>query len=381
MKKIIRITTISGSLRRLLQGQLRFMNKYFEVVGIASPGEAMVDVIKNEGIRTIPIEMTRSITPFKDLISLYQLYKVLKKEKPQIVHSHTPKAGTLAMIAARMANVPHRLHTVAGMPLLESSGVKRRVLELVEIITYSFSTKVYFNSLGLYNFVISKKYVRNLQKIKMIANGSSNGINTAYFDRKEIQPDLMIELKKEIGISDEDFVYISVGRLVKDKGINELIISFKKINEKYPNTKLLLLGKFERELDPLLNSTEVEIENSPSIKYMGYQMDVRPFYAISDVLVFPSYREGFPNVVMQAGAMGLPSIVTDINGCNEIIIKEKNGLIIPPKNIEKLFSAMETMLLDHENRKFYADNARDLIKSRYEQSKIWEWWLSEYKSL
>jgi len=172
-----------------------------------------------------------------------------------------------------------------------------------------------------------------------------------------------------------------VGRFVKDKGINELTQVFVDINNEYPHTKLLLVGFFERELDPLLPDTEKEMNNHPNIIQVGFQKDVRPYLSVSDVFVFPSYREGFPNAVMQAGAMGLPCIVTDINGCNEIIEDGVTGLIIPPKNKECLRAKMQLLLEDTQLRNRLKSNARTMITSRYEQKMFWEALLAEYKRL
>jgi glycosyltransferase involved in cell wall biosynthesis len=316
--KLIRITTVPQSLKGLLQGQLRYMSSHFELVGISSHGEMLNEVKIQEGVRVIPVTMSRQITPFKDLGAVWHLYKIFKAEKPLIVHTHTPKAGTLGMFAAKLAGVPIRLHTVAGMPLMEAIGKRRKLLDVVERLTYSCATKVYPNSKGLYNFILENRYTNSV-KLKVLAQGSSNGIDTAHFNTHHISEKLKHDLKLELQIEPQDFVFVFVGRLVKDKGITELINAFKTLNRGKPNTKLLMVGSYETDLDPLLPETIREIENNKSIMAVGYQKDVRPYLAISDVLTFPSYREGFPNVVMQAGAMGLPCIVTDINGCNEII--------------------------------------------------------------
>lgn len=379
--KLIRITTVPQSLKGLLKGQLKFMSENgFEVIGISSQGEALYEVEKNESIKVIPIQMTRIISPIKDLKAILKLYKIFRKEKPFIVHTHTPKAGTVGMLAAKLAGVPYRLHTIAGLPLLETRGTKRKVLNFVEKITYACATKIYPNSFGLENIIIENKFCKP-NKLKVIANGSSNGIDTSYFSPLLFSEEEKDKLRNNLNISEDDFVFIFVGRLVKDKGINELVSVFETINLKHPKTKLLLVGSYEKELDPLSEETENTIRNNSNIIEAGYQNDVRPYFAISDVLTFPSYREGFPNVVMQAGAMGLPSIVTNINGCNEIIIEGKNGIIIPPKDEVILAEKMEQIFLDSGLRNKLKANARDMIVSRYEQKIVWEAILEEYKRL
>lgn len=377
MNKLFRMTTVPVSLKTLLKGQLRFMNESgFEVTGIAAKGQELEDVQVDEGIRTFEIEMTRTISPIKDLKALFKFYCLCKKEKPIIVHSHTPKAGIVGMLGSKLAGVPIRLHTVAGLPLMEAKGLKRKILDFVEKLTYTCATTIYPNSKGLYDFILENKYTSE-NKLKVIANGSSNGINTAFFSPQQISEEQKSTLKKELNILADDFVFIFVGRLVGDKGINELVTAFEKLNDS--KTKLLLVGPQEEELDPLKPQTINNIINNKNIIAVGFKRDVRPYFAISNALVFPSYREGFPNVVMQAGAMGLPSIVSDINGCNEIIVEEKNGLIVPAKNVSELTSAMKSL---SNNRILYSklqQNSREMIIKRYEQKIIWEALLKEYQ--
>ncbi|CEN33987.1 glycosyltransferase family 4 protein [Capnocytophaga cynodegmi] len=376
MNKLIRITTVPISLKILLRGQHQFMSKHgFEVIGVSSKGQELQDVQNEEHIKTIELEMTRNISPIKDLISLYNFYSICKKEKPLIVHSHTPKAGIVGMLGAKLAKVPIRLHTVAGLPLMETTGLKRKILDFVEKLTYKCSTKVYPNSKGLYDFILENKYTTK-EKLKVIANGSSNGINSSFFSPSQVSEEQKNELKELLGIKPNDFVFIFVGRLVGDKGINELIDAFSHLSIR--NTKLLLVGAMEKELDPLKEKTIKEIETNPSIISVGFQKDVRPYFAISNVLVFPSYREGFPNVVMQAGAMELPCIVSNINGCNEIIIEGKNGMIVPVKNIEQLREKMSILSQDKNLYEQLRLNSRKTIIERYEQTVIWQEILNEY---
>ena len=377
--KLIRITTVPISLKTLLKGQHRFMfQNGFEVIGVSSSGKDLQDVERNETIRVAVLEMTRTISPISDLKSLWEFYTLCKRERPTIVHSHTPKAGIVGMLGAKLAGVPVRLHTVAGLPLMEATGMKRKILDFVEKITYRCATKVYPNSRGLYDFILANNYTEK-EKLQVIANGSSNGIDTHYFDSALFSEVQKLELKQSLLLQPNDFVFVFVGRLVGDKGINELISGFTHLKPETLSLKLLLVGSLEGELDPLQPETLKVIETHPNIISVGFQSDVRPYFAISDCLVFPSYREGFPNVVMQAGAMGLPSIVTDINGCNEIIVEGENGTIIPVKNVAALVDAMQKMIYDTSYYHHLRQNARPMIQSRYEQRVVWEALLEEYK--
>ena len=384
MKKLIRITTVPLSLKVLLKGQLRFMaSNGFDVKGVSSEGEELREVHENEGIAVEAITMSRKITPFQDLKSLWEMWNFLRKEKPQIVHTHTPKAGIIGMLAARLAGVPHRLHTVAGLPLMEATGTKRKILNFVEKLTYSSATRVYPNSKGLYDFILQNNFTQS-NKLKIIANGSSNGINTTFFSPAQVSEIEKVALREKLNIHSDDFVFVFVGRIVSDKGINELIKAFSElqtVENKPAGIKLLLVGGLENDLDPLNPETLAEINQNKDIISVGFQQDVRSFFAIADALVFPSYREGFPNVVMQAGAMGLPSIVSDINGCNEIIIEGENGLIIPSKNVEKLKEKMLTLAKDKNLYTKLKGNSRRMIENRYEQSVVWNALLEEYEGL
>lgn len=382
-KKIIRITTVPGSLRGLLKGQVKFMSTYFEMAAISSNGGAgstLEDYGLTEGVKTIPVEMTRKITPFKDLKAVYKLYAVFKAEKPFIVHTHTPKAGTLGMLAAKLAGVPNRLHTIAGLPLVEATGLKRVLLNIVEKTTYTCATKIYPNSYGLQKIILNHKFT-NKKKLKVIANGSSNGIDTSYFNSDIYSNKDINSLKNSLTISKTDYVFIFVGRLVADKGLNELILAFNKFNKQFKNSKLLLIGPYENDLDPLNPKTISIINTNKNIISTGFVDDVRGYFAISNCLVFPSYREGFPNVVMQAGAMELPSIVTDINGCNEIIEHKKHGLIIPVKNEDAINKSMTYIFNNQKEAITMGKQSRINIVSKYERQKVWSALLEEYNQL
>ena len=379
--KLIRISTIPISLDKLIEGQMKFMASHnFEVFGISSPGELLEKVGNKEGVIVKGIKMSRKITPIQDLRAVLKLYWFFKKENPQIVHTHTPKAGIVGMLASYFAKVPNRLHTVAGLPLLEEIGIKRKILNIVEKLTYSCATKVYPNSYGLKE-IIKENQFANEDKLKIIANGSSNGIDTSYFDPELFSTKDNEYLKAKLGIKKTDFVYIFVGRIVSDKGINELITAFEKLCLIEENLKLLIVGPFEKKLDPLKEKTTFIMKHNKHIISVGYQNDVRPYFSISNCLVFPSYREGFPNVVMQAGSMSLPSIVTDINGCNEIIENNVNGKVIKPKSVSAIYDAMLEMYTDKQLYNLIKDKTRDIIKQRYERKLFWDLLLGEYNNL
>jgi len=380
MKKLVRITTVPISLEKLLENQLSFMSDYFEVIAVSSDIERLYKFGVENKVKTKHIELTRQITPIKDLIALWKMYWFLKKEKPSIVHSHTPKAGIIGMLGAKLAGVPIRLHTVAGLPLMETQGNKRRLLEFVEKLTYWSASHVFPNSKGLYDFILQNKFTTK-EKLSVIGNGSSNGINVNHFSPDSVPEEEKLKIKEELQIGHDDFVFVFVGRLVGDKGINELVDAYSQILELgYSNSKLLLVGDFEQELDPLKTKTIKRIKENKHILSVGFKSDVRPYFAISDCLVFPSYREGFPNVVMQAGAMGLPAIVSDINGCNEIIVQDINGRIVPAKNVELLKREMLYLLGNKSVMMVMKSNSRGRIVGDFNQNVIWKELLAYYNN-
>ena len=374
MQKLIRLTTISGSLNTLLKGQLSFLNQYYEVVGVASGKESLDMAAKREGIRTVEVLMYRDISPWNDLQSLWNLIILFYKERPYIVHANTPKASLLSMAAAWITCVPHRIYTVTGLRFETTTGNFRSLLITMEKLTCWFATKVIPEGEGVKKTL--QKYHITRKPLKVILNGNINGVDMSFFSRT---PEVM---QQTMSIKNVGFTFVFVGRLVHDKGINELVRAFVRLLQEKPNVRLLLVGSLETELDPLEQEIQQLMEQCSQIIMAGFQSDVRPFFAASDALVFPSFREGFPNVVLQAGAMGLPSIVTDINGCNEIIQNGINGRIIPPRNEQALYEAMKWFYEHRDDEvKKMAENARPMIAERYEQHKVWEALLKEYQSL
>ena len=377
-KELIRITTADISLNGLLKGQLKYLNQFFEVVGVAADTGKLKTVSEREGIRVVDIPMHREISLGADLKCLWLLYRLFRKERPEIVHTNTPKGSLLSMMAAKLARVPHRLYLVTGLRYQGANGWLRRILMTMERITCFCATKVIPEGQGVKQILIQDHITR--KPLQVIHNGNINGIDTTYFSPEAV--DISREqMRQQLQLTDEDFAFIFIGRIVRDKGMNELAQAMRKLQESHPQCKLILVGRFETELDPLADGNEDFFKQSSNVRFVGYQSDVRPYLLAADALVFPSYREGFPNVVLQAGAMKLPSIVTDINGCNEIIQNSINGVIIPPRDKESLINAMITFMESPEKIKNMAAQARPLITSRYEQRDVWEALRKMYESL
>ena len=364
--KILRVTTVPGSLNTFCHGLLRELQEQdgYEVVAVSSPGDAMREIEEREGVRSVAVPMERHISPFRDLKSLFGLIRVFRREKPTMVHSMTPKAGLLSMMAAWFCRVPVRVHTFTGLVFPTATGLTQKILILTDRITCACATHIVPEGEGVKNDLINYRITK--KPLKVLGHGNVRGIDLAHYNPElpEVQTEAARIRKPGV------FTFVFIGRLVRDKGINELVEAFEWLNKEYPKTRLLLVGRQEPELDPLKPETIAKIDNNKNIEAVGQQSDVRPWLTASDAFVFPSYREGFPNVVIEAGAMCLPSIVTDINGSREIIIEGKNGTIIPPRDADALYMAMKSFLEYPDIRTEMATNARPLIASRYEQSYV-----------
>ncbi len=387
-RKLIRVTTSDISLDSLIKGQLKFLSSEFEVIGVSNNTGVLAMVGEREGIRTIEVPMHREISLFSDIKCLWLLYRLFRKEKPDIVHANTPKGSMLSMIASKLASVPHRLYTVTGLRYQGESGLFRILLMVMERISCYCATKVIPEGEGVKKTLLKDNITS--KEMHIILNGNINGIDTEYFN-----PDLFNrdrtdnklytgnkkDIRRDLNLKEDDFVFIFIGRIVRDKGMNELAVCMKRFKAEKKNVKLLLIGRFESKLDPLDADNEKFLRSDLNIHFLGYQNDVRPFFVAADVLVFPSYREGFPNVVLQAGAMGIPAIVTNINGCNEIIKEDFNGKIFSSKDVNALYEKMNWCLNNKNRVKDMASQSRKMIVDRYRQEEVWKATLQEYKKL
>ncbi len=380
MPKLIRITTVPLSLKLLLAGQMKFMKANgWEVYMVSSNGSEVQQVIKAEGVNHIVIPFTRQITPIKDLLCIWQLYRLFKREKPDIVHTHTPKAGFLGMIAARIAGQKIRIHTLAGIRYMVASGKKRRLLSAVERWTFASATEVWPNSEGLKSFVIEEKLC-DAEKLTVIGNGSSNGVDMEKFSRNMLKENHLVAATMRILPKDDEYIILAVGRLVQDKGIEELVYAF--LDSKiYSSSKLVLLGSFEQDLDPISIELLTEIRDNPRIIQINWTDHVAHYMALADVLVHASHREGFPNVLLEAGAMELPVICSDIMGNKDLIIQQKTGLIFPVKDKSVLKEALEFAFVKREIMAQYAKNLYMEVQKNYNRELIHEALLANYNRL
>lgn len=380
-KKLIRITTVPMALRYLLPGQMQFMNANgFEVIMVSADGAELQDVIQNEQCRHIIVPMTRKITPVQDLKCLIRLIRIFKQEKPDIVHTHTPKAGLLGMWAAKLSGVKIRIHTVAGMPLMVEKGFKLRLLTFIEKLTYKAANQVWPNSGSLYNYIVEHKFT-TVKKLKIIGKGSTNGINTNRFNKNVLDEKIIGEVKASINFSADTIYLLCIGRLVADKGIVELVNVFSLLQKKYANLKLILTGDFENELDPLPAAILQQIKTNPNIIHITWTQQVEYYMHIANYFVFPSHREGFPNVLLQAGAMQLPIICSRITGNADIVTDQQTGLIFEKANEQQMEMQIEYAINNPQQMQQMALNLQHIIIKDYKRENIWQNILAAYNSL
>lgn len=375
------MTTVPMALRYLLPGQMGFMSNHgFDVLMISADGKELPEVLKKEQCRHLVVPMTRKITPFRDLKCLLLLIRIFKKEKPDIVHTHTPKAGLLGMLAARICRVKTRIHTVAGLPLMVETGVRFRLLKFIEKLTYASAHRVWPNSKSLKEFIILHNLCK-ADKLDIIAKGSTNGVNTGRFNRAALDERIINEIKVQINYSTGNKYLLCIGRLVKDKGIVELVNVFRTLQKNGQDLKLILVGTYEAALDPLPADTVQEIKVNPHIIHINWTDHVEYYMALAGIFVFPSHREGFPNVLLQSAVMDLPIICSHIAGNIDIVTDHKTGLIFESGN-EMQMEELLTYALSHpQHMQIMADQLQQDITNNYRQENIWQKMLEAYKSL
>ena len=380
-KKLIRITTTAEMLTNQLSGQAYYMQQNgFDVLMVSSAEDVDHPLMPEEICRHIVVPMTRHITPLADLVSLFLLIKVIRKFKPDIVHTQSPKAGLLGMIAAWVCGIDVRIHTVAGMPLMVEKGLKLRILKFVEKIAYAAATNVWPNGPSLRNYILQNKYLQP-SKLSIIGKGSSNGIDIQKFNCSNLDSHILEEVKALIDYREDLTYLLFVGRMVYDKGIVELIHVFTELQKTRCDLRLILIGNHERNLDPLPQETEYEIDRNEGITHIRWSARIEYFMALSDYFVFPTHREGFPNVLLEAGAMKLPIICSNIVGNIDIVQDGVTGHLFEVQN-EKYFRQVIENALDNSFQSTeMANRLHKTIVVNFERNVFRKKMFDEYLSL
>jgi glycosyltransferase involved in cell wall biosynthesis len=367
--KVIRVATVSASIKYFLLGQLTFLSNFYEVIAVAGDTQFLDEIKDKENVRTEHISMKRRISILNDTRSLFNMIRFLQKEKPEIVHSLTPKAGLVTMVAAYLMGVPIRMHTFTGLVFPTQSGAYQKLLIFMDQVICYCATDVFPEGEGVKKDLI--QYKVTTKPLNVLAKGNINGVDFKHYNYQLFSKKKLDYLYANNSINENDIVFIFIGRMVRDKGITETVEAFEALYRKNTSICLLLVGSLESDLDPLPKKTLSTIEQHEGIKWVGYQEDVRPYIAIADILVFSSYREGFPNVPLQCAAFKKALILTDISGCNEIIQHNVSGLLIPTKSTKKVFEAMEVLTNDAQKREVFGQNVYDFVRTNFDQKKVW----------
>ncbi len=381
MPKLIRITTVPMALKYLLPGQMKYMKANgFDVVMVSADGMEREDVVRNEGCEHVVIPLTRKITPLADLRSLWSLYRLFKKQKPDIVHSHTPKAGLLGMLAAKMAGIKIRIHTVAGLRFMTAGAMTRKLLVWMEKITAACATQVWPNSNSLLQYIKEHKLAKP-GKLGMIGYGSSNGIDLRRYSTAALQADRIAAIKDQVRYDSGLIYLLTVGRIVKDKGIDELLKAFSAVHQDRKDLRLILVGVFEDELDPVSDEARKILREHPAIIQVAWSDHIEYFMHLSAMLLHPSYREGFPNALLQAGAMGCPVLCSRIEGNTDIVDDLETGIIFEVKNAGSLEEKLRYALQQPGQLKLFAGRLRQKIEKQFDQRFVHESLKNKYLEL
>ena len=361
-KKLVRTSTVASTLTVFCYEQIKRLSSKYDVHIITSPDSILEKFNGIDGVTVHTVEMQRHISLFKDIVSLFKLASLLNKIKPDIVHSISPKAGLLSMIASKITGVKYRINTFTGLVWPTSEGIKKKILVFTDKLLCKCATHVIPESFSVKQAMQDGNITD--KKLTVLGNGSLRGINIDYYNINAL-------FSKYKNTNLKSFIYVYIGRIVGDKGINEMVEAFDNVTKICSDVSLLLVGERENNLDPLKEKTNSIINANPDIIEIGQVQDVRPYISVSNVLVLPSYREGLPNAVLESGAMGVPSIVSDIPVCHELVTNNETGLIVKVKNINELEKAMIFAHNNPEKMKELGTNMRKNVAEKYNSDYVY----------
>lgn len=374
------ITTVPMSLG-FLRGQTGFVAaRGFEVTAVSSPGDELEAFGRRESVAVRAVEMPRRITPLHDLRAVNGLRRVLREVRPQIVHAHTPKGGLLGMIAATLSRVPVRIYHMRGLALMGATGRRRRLLYLTEWLSCRLAHSVLCVSHSIREIAIAEGLCPP-EKIRVLAGGSGQGVDAeGRFDPRNLPPDARAETRARCGIPDAAVVLGFVGRIVRDKGIVELEEAWRALRGEFPELHMLLVGPFEPQ-DPVPAEVEERLRGDPRVHLVGMDRETPLYYAAMDLVVLPTYREGFPNVPLEAASMQRAVVATRIPGCTDAVEDGVTGTLVPPREAAPLAHAIRAYLSDPALRRRHGEAGRARVLRQFRREPIWEAIHQEYRRL
>ncbi len=363
---VIHVVAVPFTLR-FLRGQAAFMRERgIQLGAISSPGPELEDFGMTESVDTFGIPISRHISPVADLVSIARLVRRFRLEKPDIVHTHTPKGGLLGTIAAWLARVPVRVHTIHGLVYMTSSGRKRQLLMAAERLTCRLANDVLCVSESVRGIAIDDGIVPH-SKVKVLGNGSANGINTGVdFNPENYSRD---EMRAAYGLPLDAQVVLFVGRLSRDKGISELAQAWASLAETYPYSTLMLAGDVD-DRDPVESRVMQRLLSDNRVTHLGHHTQIAELLSVANVLVLPTYREGFPTVLLEASAMAVPIVATDVPGCQDAVVNGVTGTLVPARNATELVRAIASYLEAPEIALAHGQAGRKRVKECFKPSDI-----------
>lgn len=369
MKKLCVVTTTAITIKSFLINQLSYLSHHGYIVTVVCDYDADLAKILPKNINYKPIPMNRGIEGIGMIKSMWNLYRFFKSEKFDIIQYSTPNAAFYSSIASWGAKTPIRLYCQWGIRYVGYTGWKRKLFKILEKITCKLSTNIQPDSYGNLQFGREEGLYSAL-KSEVIWNGSANGVDLKTFDIRH-KDQWRSEIRELYKIDKDDIVFGFIGRICKDKGVNELLESYKSIYQKYPHVKLLIIGSDEglETINPEIYRWSTQCEG---VTYCGYKTDIEKYYAALDVFVLPSYREGFGSVVIEAGVMGVPAIVTNIPGPTNAMKPNVTGLVVPKASVSYLQASMEKLLLNRELCRQMGMNAYVFSRDQFEQKTLWK---------
>lgn len=366
---------------RFLSGQSGHMSGHgLTLEFVSSEGPEQTEFMDREGVAVFTVPMSRTITPVQDLLSVARLWRLIRRLRPVIVHAHTPKGGLLGMLAAWLAGTPVRVYHLRGLPLQSARGWRRVLLKGTERISCGLAHRVISVSHKLRQLVVAEG-ICPAAKVTTLLGGSGNGVDS----EGEFKPSAESaregrELRARLGVPGDALTVGFVGRLVGDKGVIELAEAWAQVRERHGQAHLLLAGP-EETRDAVPASLLASLRADPRVHLLGRIPWPRPVYAASDLIVLPSHREGFPNVPLEAAAMGLPVVATRIDGCDEAVVDGTTGTLVRVKDATALCQAMLAYLDDAGLRQAHGQAAQDRVRQSFRREAIWEALWLEYRDL